>query len=111
MTCAHCAEFHCHPTFWRINECRESLLFDVYALALIIVLRKKVAAGMRDRRRAKFTSYVGLFAWRVASGRHILVAITVNTRYLHFVFKVECRNDISLTGKWLVSDTGVSIIR
>ena len=20
----------CHPTFWRINECRESLLFDVY---------------------------------------------------------------------------------
>ena len=36
-----------------------------------IVLRKKVAAGMRDRRRAKFTSCVGLFAWRVASGRHI----------------------------------------
>ena len=32
MTYAHCAEFHCHPTFWRINECRESLLFDVYAL-------------------------------------------------------------------------------
>ena len=30
MTYAHCAEFHCHPTFWRINECRESLLFDVY---------------------------------------------------------------------------------
>ena len=29
MTCARCAEFHCHPTFWRINECRESLLFDV----------------------------------------------------------------------------------
>ena len=76
-----------------------------------IVLRKKVAAGMRDRRRAKFTSCVGLFAWRVASGRHILVVITVNTRYLHFVLKVECRNDICLTGKWLVSDTGVSIIR
>ena len=80
-------------------------------LALIIVLRKKVAAGMRDRRRAKFTSCGGLFAWRVASGRHILVAITVNTGYLHFVLKVECRNDISRTGKWLVSDTGVSIIR
>ena len=38
-------------------------------------------------------------------------AITVNIRYLHFVLKVECMNDISLTGKWLVSDTGVSIIR
>ena len=78
----------------------ESPSFD-RTLALIIVLRKKVAAGMRDRRRAKFTSCVGLFAWRVASGRHILdilVAITVNTRYLHFVLKVECRNDISLTG-------------
>ena len=50
-------------------------------------------------------------AWRVASGRHILVAITVNTIYLHFVLKVECRNAISLTGKWLVLDTGVSIIR
>ena len=32
MTCAHCAEFYCHPTFWRINECWESLLFDVYGL-------------------------------------------------------------------------------
>ena len=84
---------------------------DPRTLALIIVLRKKVAAGMRDRRRAKFTSCVDLFAWRVASGRHILVAITVNTGYLHLVLKGECRNDISLTGKWLVSDTGISIIR
>ena len=73
--------------------------------------RGAVSPASRDRRRAKFTSCVGLFAWRVASGRHILVAFTVNTRYLHFVLKVECRNDISLTGKWLVSDTGISIIR
>ena len=65
---------------------------------------------MRDRRRALFTSCVGLFALRIASGRLILVAITVNTGYLHFVLKVECRNDISLTGKWLISDTSVSIL-
>ena len=30
--------------------------------------------------------------------------------YMHFILKVECRNDISLTGKWLISDTAVSII-
>ena len=34
---------------------------------------------MRDRRRALFTSCVGRFALRIASGRLILVAITVNT--------------------------------
>ena len=43
MTCAHCAEFHCHPTFWRINECRESLLFDVYGPS-------ELPAGLADGR-------------------------------------------------------------
>ena len=58
-----------------------------------------------------FTSCVYLFALRIASGRLSLVTIAVNTAYLHLILKGVCRNDISLTGKWLISDTTVSIIR